>query len=54
MSLCNVGIMGTKYERTTAAPTTLHFDKNDSTQYVKIYHIEATPSIANKLVINVR
>ena len=55
MSLCNVAIMGTKYERTIpVASHTLSYTTTDSLQTISINHITPNLSIGNTLKITLR
>ena len=53
MSLCNLGIMGTKYEHNEPPPTEITLEKG-STKTFDISHITSTLTIGNTLQINIR
>ena len=54
MSICSLGIFGTKYERPTPVPTQLKLKPYASYQVLKIDHIASTYPIGNTLNIKIR
>ena len=54
MSICSLGIFGTKYERPTSIPTQLKLNKYLTEYVLKVDHIASTYSIGNTLNIKIR
>ena len=54
LSMCNVGIMGTKYVRDTALSQTVFTVEQGSTQYFYVEKIRSEMTIGNELSIHMR
>ena len=54
MSVCNLGIFGTKYEHSTPIPSQINIKPYSSSYLLKLDHIAPSHSIGNTLDIKVR
>lgn len=54
MSICNLGLFGTKYERSTLIEKSITLGKNESTRVFKVENIASKLTIGNQLDIYLR
>ena len=54
MSICSLGIFGTKYERADSIPSELYLRPYDTQYKLKVDHISSTLTIGNTLDIKVK
>lgn len=54
MTICNLGIFGTVYERPVPIESPIEIDKNESTRTILVYNIASTETIGNELDVKIR